>query len=99
MNYLRYLIETLVQAWRFVLSWASDQAHDLAFYSRLAEHKGWPGLVAAYRVWRSTRRMSEIYGHIEAEIDMHEQQMRWLRTKLEEAQVAQRKARLGLDNL
>lgn len=99
MKHIRTLIALLLQAWQFALGWVSDQVHDIRFYSRLAEDKGLQGLLAAYRVWRSTRRMSEIYGYIEAEIDMHEEQMRWLRIRLKEAQDAQRRALLGLDNL
>jgi len=99
MKVINSVIALVLQTWRFAVAWVGDQVHDIKFYGRLAEDKGWPGLLAAFRVWRSTRRMSEIYGHIEAELDMHEEQMRWLRIKLQEAQAAQRRARLGLDNL
>ena len=89
----------LQRARSLIATWIESMVIAAGVYSRLARDTGLAGLLAALQVSRSTRRISEVYGHIENELRMHEEQMAWLRIQLAEAQHDHRVARQAIDNL
>lgn len=73
--------------------------HSVRFYAQVYRDSGIEGLRASYSVWRASRDMAQVYGHIEREIEMHEEQMAYLRAELQDAQLAHRTARIALNGL
>jgi hypothetical protein len=68
---LRALLESLV--------------HDVRFYAQVWREQGLDGLRACYRLWRASKEVSATYGHLEAELTTHEQQVAVLRAELQAA--------------
>jgi uncharacterized protein YlxW (UPF0749 family) len=56
---------------------------ELGRYLGVFEAEGWAGLVATLEIDRASKQVANVYGYIEHESDLHDQQMAYLRTELD----------------
>lgn len=99
MSTLNTFIVSLMAAWTFARRWVMDHLHDVVFYAQVGGERGLDGLVASWRMWRASKGLSRVYGHIEREVEVHEEHMLLLRRELAQAQREYHRCRAGVHGL